>query len=322
MQIPELLQQAIEREVERFGLRKVMEAREELTERYRTRQPEKQSFMTVEAHRCSYLVTRLPATYAAIYTVLQEIRNRMPTLTVRSILDLGAGPGTAMWAACEVFPELETITLIEKDQELIKLGKRLGAYSSQLPITQAQWLSGDLKEMKELPKSDLIILSYSIGELPESTIPSLIETCWTHTQQLLVVIEPGTPIGFEGIRAIRRQLIGLNSHMVAPCPHTVACPMAHGDWCHFSARVERTSLHRRVKSGALGYEDEKFSYVAVSKDPCQLPETRILRHPLKRSGHIILTLCTDEGVKKPTISKKEGDLYKIAKQAEWGSPFP
>ncbi|MCI0389431.1 MAG: small ribosomal subunit Rsm22 family protein [Acidobacteria bacterium] len=35
--------------------------------------------------------------------------------------------------------------------------------------------------------------------------------------------------------------------------------MADGDWRHFAARIERSSLHRRINGAELGYEDGKYS---------------------------------------------------------------
>ena len=42
-----------------------------------------------------------------------------------SWLDLGAGPGTASWAAAKLFPSLEKIVLWEKSEEMVKLGRSL-----------------------------------------------------------------------------------------------------------------------------------------------------------------------------------------------------
>lgn len=321
MFLPEELQQAIEAEVEPYGWQEMTEAREDLTDRYRQR-TQKGRFMSTEAHRYSYVVTRMPATYAVVVTVLEEIKARLPDLEIKSVLDLGAGPGTAMWAASEVFPSIQKITLIEQDDQLMALGKRLASYSQNPAIATADWQPGNLEALTIKGSYDLIILSYSVGELSTQAIPKLMQACWD-AGQLLVVIEPGTPKGFGVIHDIRTQLIALQSHMVAPCPHTVACPMAQaGDWCHFAARVDRSFLHRRLKGGTLPYEDEKFSYVSVSKFPAQLPQTRVLRPPLKRSGHVCLTLCTAEGLKHETVSKRSPELYKQAKKLEWGSVYP
>jgi len=94
--------------------------------------------------------------------------------------------------------------------------------------------------------------------------------------------------------------------------------MTTGDWCHFAERLPRSSAHRLAKSSELGYEDEKYSYVVVSRSAVRVPEARILRHPRKHSGHVELELCTPDGLKRETISRKNGERYKRARKAEWG----
>src|SRR5664280_688181 len=99
-----------------------------------------------------------------------------------------------------------------------------------------------------------------------------------------VAIEPGTPKGFTLIRKIRAELLEAGARMVAPCPMEVPCPMADPDWCHFAARVERSSMHRRLKNAELGYEDEKFSYVAVAREPVEPAGARVIRRPRHHPG--------------------------------------
>jgi ribosomal protein RSM22 (predicted rRNA methylase) len=97
---------------------------------------------------------------------------------------------------------------------------------------------------------------------------------------------------------------------------------AAGDWCHFAQRIERTSRHRLLKGGALGYEDEKFSYLVASR---KRPETllpRILRHPGKHSGHIQLELCMPEGrVEQRTVTRSDKQAYRLARKAAWGDAW-
>ncbi|MBA2368493.1 MAG: hypothetical protein H0V82_05655 [Candidatus Protochlamydia sp.] len=318
-ELPKALQEAIEAEVE-STLKDLTSAREELTERYR-KSGHKGPFMTTELQRQAYLSARMPATYGAVHSVLQAIRERIKDMPIHTFLDLGSGPGTGLWAACETFPSIQKAVLIENDRSLAKWGQRLAQHSLNSVIQQAQWQYDNLEELPCFPQHDMLLFSYSIGELAADLIPKVVEKSWNAAQQLLIVIEPGTPVGFERIRAIRRQLIEMGAFLVAPCPHHASCPMTGGDWCHFSARVERNAFHRRLKGGSLSYEDEKFSYVAAAKTPCDLPPARILRHPMHRSGHSIFTLCTEQGVKQSTISKREEE-YKAARKWEWGDVFP
>ncbi len=93
------------------------------------------------------------------------------------------------------------------------------------------------------------------------------------------------------------------------------------DWCHFSARVARSSLHRQVKGGSLPYEDEKFGYVAATRFPAAAAEGRIVRRPQTRKGQVLLDLCTEGGaLRRDTVTKRHGTRYKAARDAEWGDP--
>jgi ribosomal protein RSM22 (predicted rRNA methylase) len=94
---------------------------------------------------------------------------------------------------------------------------------------------------------------------------------------------------------------------------------ASGDWCHFSQRIERTSLHRQLKGGELGYEDEKFSYIVADKSCASPTAARIVRHPRKHSGHVQLMLCTTAGhIENRTVTRSSKAAYKQARKAEWG----
>ena len=52
----------------------------------------------------AYAIMRMPACYAVIAKVLHELRTCLPDFVPASMLDFGAGPGTATWAAREVRP--------------------------------------------------------------------------------------------------------------------------------------------------------------------------------------------------------------------------
>jgi ribosomal protein RSM22 (predicted rRNA methylase) len=303
MQLPEQLQYAIDRILENTPQTALRKARESLSQDYREG---RSSPFSDEAKRLAYLGARMPATFAAIHKVLQNVSLK------GTLLDLGAGPGTASWAAAELFPELTEITLIEKSLEAITLGKSL---ADQHPVLKkASWLHQSLGD--PIPKADTAILSYVLGELNDPL--SAAEKCW-EAAPLLILIEPGTPKAFQVMRKVRQRLIDLKAHIISPCPHQLACPIQGNDWCHFAARVERTRLHRLLKEGSLGYEDEKFCYLIASKLPGTPFSNRITRHPLKQSGYVRLSLCTDQGkIEVKTISRKDKALYRQARGSEWG----
>ncbi|WP_220189546.1 small ribosomal subunit Rsm22 family protein, partial [Streptomyces phytophilus] len=122
-------------------------------------------------------------------------------------------------------------------------------------------------------------------------------------------------------------LVDAGFEVLAPCPHSAACPMeGTADWCHFAARVQRSALHRRVKGGELGHEDEKFSYVAAVRPggtAAAPAPARVVRHPQLRKGLVLLELCTaGEGLARTTVSKRQGPRYRAARDVRWGDAWP
>ena len=54
-----------------------------------------------EADALAYALARMPATYAAVAASLSALAEIAPNLAPRTLLDVGAGPGTASWAAAQ-----------------------------------------------------------------------------------------------------------------------------------------------------------------------------------------------------------------------------
>lgn len=326
MNLPDLLKEAIEREARSIDQSALSQASQELTKRYRDQSQrqhimrKQERFVNSAAQRIAYVLARMPATYEAVFSILNHLKDLIP-FSFHSLLDVGAGPATATWAAATVFPNLVQAVLLEQDASLIDLGKNLSFGHSPALIKNAKWKQTNLLKEEAFPNSDLTIVSYSMGEWPQSQWEEILNKLWKSTQKLLLIVEPGTMAGFKVIVTARQYLIEQGAYMAAPCPHLLRCPMAESDWCHFSTRIARSSLHRQIKKGTLGHEDEKFSYIAVSKRPVDTPLARIVRHPQKHSGHINFKLCSKEGLIDKTISRREGERYKEAKDLEWGDPF-
>jgi ribosomal protein RSM22 (predicted rRNA methylase) len=323
MRLPAALLAVLERETARVERRKLAHATAQLTESYKAASFSAPVIAT-EAQRAAYLAVRLPATYAAARRVFAELMQRAPQAEIGSILDLGAGPATALFAAVEEFPQLQQATLLESDPAWIALGKRLAAESAFPVVREAQWVQADLRSGFSSEPHDLVMVSYALGELPQSAAEAVLRKAWSCARKFLAIVEPGTRRGFSTINTARSSLITATSAIVAPCPHLDACPMAAaGDWCHFSQRVERTSQHRRLKGGALGYEDEKFSYLIAGKaEVLPAAGARIVRHPGKHSGHVQLVLCTPRGqIEARTVTRSAKDTYKLARRAEWGDSW-
>lgn len=274
-----------------------------ISEKYRAEGIGSLSKEEVEA----YVTARMPATLAAAGQVLSEVVGRIPC-EVKSFLDMGAGTGAGLLAAKEHFPAIEQATLVERNPQMIAKGKEL---------VEASWVEAKAQGYIPTPH-DLVLFSYSLGEMDHFL--EVLEKAWS-VAQIIVVVEAGTPRGFNAILQVRKKLIQLGGQMIAPCPHVRKCPMEGNDWCHFSARLSRSKEHRQLKGAERGWEDEKYSYVAFAKEKTSPAEARIVRHPQKKSGHVVLQLCTDKGIEQVTVSKKQGALYKRARKAKWGDYF-
>src|SRR6478672_9326871 len=85
-----------------------------------------------EADALAYALTRMPATYAAVTASLNALREIKPDFAPASLLDVGAGPGTATWAAAEAFPTLTGFALLDANSALRALALDLGKDSPRL----------------------------------------------------------------------------------------------------------------------------------------------------------------------------------------------
>jgi ribosomal protein RSM22 (predicted rRNA methylase) len=284
-----------------------------LSERYRDRGRGRGSVATTAAEVAAYAVARLPATYAALRAVLGELALRRPALVPRTQLDLGAGPGTAVWASAAVWPTLAEATAIDTEPEMLRLAAALPA-----PGTAVSWFRGSLPGAVPDEQFDLVTIGYVLGELDAAARAETLRRAWGATRVALVVVEPGTPDGFRRILDARSRLLQEGAVTVAPCPHDAPCPLPGDDWCHFAVRLGRSSAHRRAKEAQLAHEDEKFSYAILAREPGSRAVARILRHPQIRPGHVRLKLSTPTGIEEAVVSKSDGEAYRRARKASWG----
>ena len=317
------MQAALDGELASLSSKRLAISAADLSNRYRARRSSSGgSFLRTREEIAAYAAYRLPATFAAVHSALGQVQDRLPDWSPQTLLDVGAGPGTAMWAAATIWPDIGPVTLLEREEAMIALGKRLARHSSLASVQEAEWREADLAGTWATPPHDLVIAAYVLGELPQDSSVALIRRLWESTSGTLVVIEPGTPSGFSRIRQVREQLLVEGAKMIAPCPHGGPCPMSDNDWCHFAQRISRSRLHRQVKAGALSYEDEKFSFVGVSRAHEAPVQGRVIRHPQVRAGHIHFEICTPKGLMSIVATRKDRDLFRVARDLQWGSAVP
>lgn len=307
--------QELKEEIEKISINKhaqIIENAQSISKKYRENDGKGKKLVTKQAEAIAYAISRMPATYCAVYTALsQTIKNY--NQDIKTVLDIGAGTGAATWALANLV-QLDEISCLEREEEMRKIGSQL----MKQHIPNAEWKTFDLTQDEIKEKADLVITSYVINELREVDRQKAITKMWEATKDILVIIEPGTPEGFSHILQARKLLLEKGANIVAPCTHNGECGIAKNDWCSFYARVARSKLQKQAKQGEVGYEDEKFSYIAFSKTPINRKEAVILRHPQINSGFVKVKLCTKHGIEEKTFSKKDKELYKKIKKMDAG----
>ncbi|MFZ2156986.1 MAG: small ribosomal subunit Rsm22 family protein [Bradyrhizobium sp.] len=270
-----------------------------------------------EADALAYALARMPATYAAVTASLNALREITPGFAPKSLLDVGAGPGTASWAAAESFPSLQSFSLLDANPALRALALDLGRGSTRLRDLNYQ--RGEARAaLAEAEAADLVVASYMIGEISESERSALAALMWAKTRDTLLVVEPGTPAGYARIMTLRAQLIAAGAHVAAPCPHDGQCPLLAPDWCHFTQRLPRSRAHKQLKSAELPYEDEKFSYLALTRAAVARHPARVLTQPDVTKVAVTAKLCTDRGVISAVAPRRDKAAYARFRRYNWG----
>jgi ribosomal protein RSM22 (predicted rRNA methylase) len=320
MELPSQLRQAVDRALSGVALADLAAAATALSQRYREERRDGKPHVASERDALAYLATRLPATYAAVHASLAAVAEARPDFAPTTALDIGSGPGTAVWAAADCWPDLAEALLVEASPLFADWGARLAA-EARLP--QFTWQIADVASLTiDCAPRDLATMAYVLNELAPQARRLAVEHAWRATGDTLVIVEPGTPAGWQRILAARQQLITAGAHVIAPCPHAQACPLLPPDWCHFAARVARSRLHRQAKGAEVPWEDEKFSYIAVSRRPAPHASVRVIAPPRKASGRVILKLCRSDGsAGEQVFSRRDGAVYKRATRSDWGSAF-
>jgi len=315
MELPPPLRHTVGRLLDGVALSDLAAAAAALSRRYRDEAGGCHVASDVSA--LAYLAVRLPATYAAARASFAAVAHARPGFSPATMLDIGAGPGTALWAAADCWPDLADVLLVERSTLLRAYGERLAAEG---PSRRIVWRHADAaRDTIDSAPRDLVTLSYVLNELSSDARSGLLERLWRLTGDLLVIVEPGTPAGWRRIVSARDALMRQGANIVAPCPHAKECPLQSPDWCHFAERVARSRLHLRVKDADVPWEDEKFIYLAVSRTVGPSAGSRVIARPRKRGGHVTLKLCRPDGSAiEQLFSRRDGARFKQASRLSWG----
>src|SRR6516225_5559894 len=141
MELPPPLRQAVERALNGRRPADLAVAAAALSQRYRDERRDGRLHVASDVDVLAYLAVRLLATYAAVRASLAAIKQARPDFAPKTVLDIGAGPGTALWAAADCWPGLADALLVEASPVFRTCGEELARGASLPHIT---WRNADV----------------------------------------------------------------------------------------------------------------------------------------------------------------------------------
>jgi ribosomal protein RSM22 (predicted rRNA methylase) len=346
IELPLDLHDAITRALAAAPAARWIRAAQALSERYRApRDAGAGPIASGDEQWLGYAALMLPATYAQLHGAMAATAARTPGWAPTTLLDLGSGPGTALWAATAQWPSLRELVAWEREPAAITLGRKLAAGSANPTLRAARWerrdltddrrpttddaedLQSKIQNAQRAPESkihrpptyDLVVLGHVLNELDPELRQAVIAAAWRLADGLLLVVEPGTPEGFAVVRAARDQLLAQGAHTLAPCAHDRACPL-EGDWCHFPQRLKRPDFQRRARDAPSQWEDSKFAYAAMARFAPESPIWgRVIREATSNKAYAEIKVSSVVGVARYRALKRNRDAFRQAKALEWGA---
>lgn len=275
----------------------------------------------------AYALARLPATYAAVTAVLSAMRGTLPAFAPRTLLDVGAGPATAAFAAVQAYDSLGDVRLLDANPALRGLALTLLEQADAAALRQAvaagAYLLGRAQTLLASARpADLVTASYVAGEVADGDLAAFTQGLWAATSGALVIVMPGTREDCARVLRMRADLVAAGAHVAAPCPHGRPCPLPPPDWCHFARRLPRTRDHIQVKRANVPFEDEKFSYVVLAREPPRPVRARVLAPPKVEKSAATAKLCKAGGVEVERAARRDGEAYRLFRSWRWGEGIP
>ena len=248
-----------------------------------------------EADALAYALARMPATYAAVTASLNALREITPASRRKACSMSAPGRAPRPGPRRKRFRRCKPSSCWMPTAPCARWRSISAAGSTRL--RDIKYRQGEARAaLADAGPADLVVASYMIGELGDAERRALAALMWAKTRDTLLIVEPGTPAGYARIIALREQLIAAGAHVAAPCPHDGQCPLTAPDWCHFTQRLPRSRAHKQIKGAELPFEDEKFTYVALTRAPAAQHPARVLAQPVVTKVEVTAKLCTPDGL--------------------------
>ena len=123
MDLPIQIKKYIEKELNTISKNELQNNAKNISINYRTNGGEGKILLKSENEALAYAISRMPATYGAVYNSLKhsiEIYNP----NIKTVVDIGAGTGAGALAVNELL-DIEEIECLEREDSMQKIGKKI-----------------------------------------------------------------------------------------------------------------------------------------------------------------------------------------------------
>lgn len=285
--------------------------------------------------RTAYVRYFLPANMKKVHLALTDLSLHPEWLLSKDrlrVLDLGAGPGTALLGVLAFFAQRSqrpslTCVAVDRVAENLHVAEELfAAYRTNKGLDASlKTIRADIEGGEHFSEEpfDLIILSNVMNELfpfDENRIERRIGIVKRIFDRLLagngsgIIIEPALRETSRELLAVRDGLVAKGLRVYTPCLTARNCPALANprDWCHEDVPWDPPALIKEIdKLTGLRKDSLKFSYVVLRKDDRSFADLfgrhafRVVSEPLVTKGKLEFYICGAQGRKLVTRLDKD-----------------
>lgn len=323
--LPANISESVSRILLRSDARVLSSLAKQLHERYMQGENPLEPNIQKPSDCIAYLGLRFPATYAQIASALSQVAERIPSFQPKTVLELGCGPGTGIWAAKSVWPSINTSTGLDQEQLFLTLAEEIH-FDSKMHL-DTKWVKSSIIKWittEDATRYDLIIMANVFNELTQEERDRIMEKISVRSSGVVVVIEPGTTVGNAIIQNVA-QTISVTQPLIAPYINN-RYVASDEYWVHFSQRLQRPEFQRRIRQSmrdsalmASDWEDAKFCYAAWGSIPVEKNFWGVCIGKIEKlKGFLVVPVLTADGVIKARVLKRNKAEYAYAKNIRWG----
>ncbi len=271
--------------------------------------------------RSAYVSYFLPTNMKKIHLALTDLSLHPDWLLSKEsfrILDLGAGPGTALLGLLAFFGQQArksalSCVAVDRVAENLRIAEDLFAsYCTNRGINATlKTIRADIESVDQITGGafDLIIFSNVLNELfpfdedriaRRTGLTKMILDRNLAPNGSCIIIEPALRETSREMLDVRDGLLGEGFRIFSPCLTGARCPACRNprDWCHEDIPWEPPALIKQIdRLTGLRKDALKFSYVVVRKDARSLSDIfgtgsfRVVSEPLITKGKIEFFIC-------------------------------